>query len=238
MEPSLSEQCATLDRLTGRLVVSCQAEAGTPLDAPTHIVALARAAVLGGAAGVRIEGIANVRAVRQAIAEPIVGIVKARRPETEVYITATCQEIADLVVAGADIVAFDATERPRPEPAAALCRAAQAAGAIAMADVSTFSEAIAARAFGADLVSTTLAGYTPATASLVGPDFALMALMGSRGIPFVAEGRIATPEEAGRALEFGARFVVVGSAITRPDAIAKRFAEHLTGRAPTRKDQP
>ena len=160
-----------------------------PISSPS------RAAVLGGAAGVRIEGIANVRAVRQAIAEPIVGIVKARRPETEVYITATCQEIADLVVAGADIVAFDATERPRPEPAAALCRAAQAAGAIAMADVSTFSEAIAARAFGADLVSTTLAGYTPATASLVGPDFALMALMGSRGIPFVAEGRIARPRK-------------------------------------------
>ena len=218
---------AALDRLTGKLVVSCQADAGTPLDGEAYILALAQAVVLGGAAGIRIEGARNVQVVRSAVEVPIIGIIKARRPDTQIYITGRTAEVEALADAGADIIAFDATDRPRPESVAALCEAIRRRGLAAMADISTLAEAEAALAAGADIVGTTLAGYTDHSRQLEGPDFALMQDMAKQRLPFVAEGKIWTPEDARRAFDAGARFVVVGSAITRPDAITRRFIDHL-----------
>jgi N-acylglucosamine-6-phosphate 2-epimerase len=230
---------ALLNDLRGQLVVSCQAAPGSPLEDTSHIVALARAAVIGGGGAVRIEGVANVRAVRAAVDAPIIGIVKATHPHTEVFITATSAEVAELAKAGADIIAFDATGRPRPEPVKQLSSAILASGCIAMADISTLDEAKTAIAEGADFVGTTLSGYTPYSPSLVGPDFELLRQLGQCGLPFVAEGRIWTPKEARQALELGASFVVVGSAITRPDVIARRFADAIAafrrGSLPTEK---
>jgi len=218
---------AALGILTGRLVVSCQADAGTPLDGESYILALAQAVVLGGAAGIRIEGANNVRAVRAAIRVPIIGIIKARRPDTQIYITSSTEEVEALADAGADIIAFDATDRPRPEGVAALCQAVRERGLAAMADISTLAEAEAALAAGADIAGTTLAGYTDHSRRLDGPDFSLMQDMAKHGLPFVAEGKIWTPEDARRSFDAGAKFVVVGSAITRPDAITRRFIDHL-----------
>jgi|HubBroStandDraft_2_1064218.scaffolds.fasta_scaffold285105_2 putative N-acetylmannosamine-6-phosphate epimerase len=150
---------ALLNHLTGQLVVSCQAAAGSPLEETSHIVALARAAVIGGGRGVRIESVANVTAVRLAVDAPIIGIVKARHPDTDVFITATSAEVAALATAGADIIAFDATRRPRPEPVTQLNSAVHARGRIAMADISTLDEAKAAIADGADFVSNALRLY-------------------------------------------------------------------------------
>jgi N-acylglucosamine-6-phosphate 2-epimerase len=216
-----------METMRGRLVVSCQAAETSPLHATEHIVALARAAVLGGASGVRIEGVRNVQAVRGAIDLPIIGIVKASQPDSPVYITSRVQEVEALADAGADIIAFDATDRPRPETVPALCRAIHARGLAAMADISTLAEAESALAAGADVVGTTLAGYTDHSRQIDGPDYALMQDLAKRALPFVAEGKIWTPEEARRAFEIGAQFVVVGSAITRPDVITRRFIDQL-----------
>ncbi|HTM78083.1 MAG TPA: N-acetylmannosamine-6-phosphate 2-epimerase [Devosia sp.] len=213
------------DRLHGQLVVSCQAVADSPLAPTPHIVALAQAAVLGGAKGVRIEGIANVRAVRAAVDVPIIGIVKARHPGFEAFITTQVAEVDALADAGADIIAFDATDRARPVPVPDLVAAIVQRGRAAMADISTIAEARSAMAAGAHVAGTTLAGYTNYSTTLTGPDFALMAELASAGIRFVAEGRIWEPAEAARTISIGAEFVVVGSAITRPDDITRRYAD-------------
>lgn len=213
-----------LERLRGELVVSCQAAAGSPLEPTEHIVALARSVVLGGGKALRIEGIRNITAVRPAVDVPIIGIVKATHPQTDVFITATTIEVMALSNVGADIIAFDATLRPRPAPIAELVAAVHQHGRIAMADISTVEEAHAALAAGADFVGTTLSGYTDYSPDIEGPDFKLMSDLRQAGLRFAAEGRIWTPEEARKALDLGAEFVVVGSAITRPDAITRRFA--------------
>jgi N-acylglucosamine-6-phosphate 2-epimerase len=140
--------------------------------------------------------------------------------------TATPHRIAN---AGADIVAFDATNRPRPADVSQLVEAAKARGCSTMADISTVEEAEAAISAGADIVGTTLAGYTSYTSTSTGPDFTLMSALDRAGLPFVAEGRVWTPEEALRCFDLGARFVVVGSAITRPTMITQRFIKRLAG---------
>lgn len=227
----LSSAQTLLDQLRGQLVVSCQAAAGSPLEPTQHIVALAQAAVIGGARAVRIEGMANVHAVRVAVAVPVIGIIKAQHPGFEAFITTTLAEVDALADAGADVIAFDATDRSRPVPVDTLVAAILAHGRVAMADVSTLAEAQHAIAAGAHFAGTTLAGYTSYSPKLDGPDFPLMMALAAARLPFVAEGRIWTPDEAAQALALGATFVVVGSAITRPDDITRRYAEAVAGAA-------
>lgn len=216
-----------LDRLRGQLVVSCQADAGSPLRDPATIARLARAAQAGGAAGLRVQGFEDVAAVRAASALPLIGLTKTVRPDTDVYITPTAAEALRLAELGAEIVALDATLRPRPEPLSAMFAAIHGAGALVMADISTLDEARNALDVGADVVSTTLSGYTPHSPQQSGPDWALMAALRDAGLPYAAEGRLNTPQDAARTLDLGAMFVVVGSAITRPDVITRWFVEAL-----------
>lgn len=220
---------AILRRLRGGLVVSCQAPPGDPLHGPTFMAAMARAAVAGGAVGIRAEGPPDVRAVRQAVDVPVVGLWK--QGATGVYITPTVDHARAVAEAGAQIVAIDATGRPRPdgstmpEVVAGLRRTNHC---LVMADVSTAAEGVAAAAAGADLVATTLAGYTPYSRQGPGPDLELVAALAARvEVPVVAEGRIATPQEARAALDAGAWTVVVGGAITRPQLITARFVAAL-----------
>ncbi|MFO1057413.1 MAG: putative N-acetylmannosamine-6-phosphate 2-epimerase [Dongiaceae bacterium] len=231
-----------LSRLAGRLVVSVQADPGSPLRAVPHIVALARCAIAGGAAGLRLEGLENLAAVRAVTALPLIGLVKQPQRESDVYITPTAALARGLAAAGADIVAVDATLRPRPEPFAAIAAAAHEAGAEVLADISTLEEARAALAAGADAGATTLSGYVgaargpaaqgpeaqgPAAQGPEAPDLELMAALAAAGIPFGAEGQVRTPALAQACLAAGAGFVVVGSAITRPDVVAGWFAAAL-----------
>lgn len=225
---------SVLESLRGSIVVSCQAEPGLPLDGPGHITALARSAILGGATGVRIQGRDNIAAVRSATDRPVIGLIKAQRPGTDVYITPTSIDVEAVAAAGADMVAFDATSRPRPDSVLGLCGAARRAGCLSMADISSASEGVGAMEAGADIVSTTLSGYTSYSPRQHTPDFDLMAELARLGVPFAAEGRIWTGQEARRCLDLGAVFVVIGSAITRPDAITRRFiAEATTTASPT-----
>lgn len=229
MVPTLPR--AVLEELRSQLVVSVQADDGSPLRDSRIIAALALCAERGGARGLRIRSVEDVRAVREVTSLPVIGLTKTRREGTEVYITPTPQEVTELAEVGCEIVAFDATRRPRPHGVRELADAAHASGALALADVSTFEEAQSALEDGADIVSTTLSGYTPYSPQIEGPDWKLMRDLAASGLPFVAEGRIRTPFEAARALELGAHCVVVGSAITRPDDIARWFVGALRDQA-------
>jgi N-acylglucosamine-6-phosphate 2-epimerase len=215
-------------QLKGTMAVSCQADANSPLASPVHIVALAKAVVLGGASAVRIEGAENIACVRLAISVPIIGLVKRKAASTEVYITPEIFDVEEAASSGADIVAFDATARERQCGVPDLIYAIHGAGKLAMADVSTVEEGSAAFHAGADIISTTMAGYTKESMEMDGPDFTLMRELAARRIPFAAEGRIWTLEDSQKCFDLGSRFIVVGSAITRPDAITKRFVQHIS----------
>ncbi|MFC6063783.1 N-acetylmannosamine-6-phosphate 2-epimerase [Streptomyces ochraceiscleroticus] len=218
-----------LDGLRGRLVVSCQALPGDPLRAPEHMAAMA-ASVTAGApvAGVRVQGVDDIRAVRAVVGLPLIGLWK---DGTEgVYITPTADHARAVAEAGAEIVAVDATGRPRPDgrPLRETVEAVHGLGRLLMADVSTVEEGVVAAALGADVVSTTLSGYTPYSRQQPGPDLELVGeLAGRLAVPVFAEGRLHTPEQAAAAIEAGAWGVVVGGAITAPAAIATRFAAAL-----------
>lgn len=198
------------------------------MDRPDIVAALALAALAGGAAGLRIEGLANVAAVRAATGAPIIGIVKRDLPGFPVRITPWTEDVDALASAGADIVALDATRRPRPVEAAALIGRVRSLGLIAMADCADAGDAEAARDAGAALLGSTLAGYAGGPIP-PGPDYDLVAALASLGAFTVAEGRYHRPEQAARARALGADAVVVGSAITRAEHVTAWFADALAG---------
>ena len=224
--------------IEGSLIVSCQADPGSPFDDPLFIRAFARAAILGGATALRLQGVNNILAVRSEQLLPIIGLIKRREPELgHIYITPEQSDVHDVINAGADIVAFDATLRKRPVPISELIHLIHQRGKLAMADISTAIEAIAALEAGADYVSTTLSGYTHYSPQLEGPDLDLISDLAIRGISPIAEGRIRTPAEACEALERGAFAVVVGSAITRPEVVTSWFSQEISKVIPSETSQ-
>lgn len=222
-----------LARIEGGLIVSCQAAGENPLTGAHFMAAMARAAAMGGAVGIRTNGPDCVRAIREAVDLPLIGLYKQDHPGYDVYITPTWDAAQPIIEAGADIIAVDATLRPRPkgETLAGLIERIHAAGKLVMADISTLEEGIEAARLGADLVGTTLSGYTPYSPQQEEPDFELVrALARAVSVPVIAEGRYFTPEEVNRALELGAYAVVVGTAITNPWKITERFVRKLRRR--------
>jgi N-acetylmannosamine-6-phosphate 2-epimerase / N-acetylmannosamine kinase len=215
-----------LDNLSRSLIVSCQPVTGGPLDTSAIVARLALAALAGGARGLRIEGIVNVKAVRAVTDVPVIGLVKRDLADFPVRITPFVEDAEQLAKAGADIIAFDATQRERPVSANQLCEAAHRAGKLAMADISNVAEARAAVQFGVDVIGTTLSGYT-GDITPEEPDLELVRQIVSLGKPAIAEGRIRTPEHAALALQAGAFAVVVGSAITRPEYITEWFVKAM-----------
>ena len=215
-----------LERLRG-LIVSIQPAAESVLNTPETVALLARCAVANGAAGVRIEGGARIAAVRRAVDVPIVGLVKRRYPGFGPYITPTEAEIAEIVGAGAEIVAFDATLRARPQgyDAAALVAAVRRRGALAMADCATAEEMAGAAAAGAQIVATTLCGYTEQTRGALLPAIGLLAAARAGGAFAILEGGVANPDDVRAAFAAGADAVVVGTAISDVDALVRGFAQ-------------
>jgi N-acylglucosamine-6-phosphate 2-epimerase len=220
-----------LRHIRGGLIVSCQAEAGEPLHGSHHMAAMARASAAGGAVGIRANGPVDIAAIRAALPLPLFGIYKADQPGFEVRITPTVEHARQVALAGADVVAIDATRRPNPEDLTVRERieaVRRATGLPVMADVSVLDEGLVAAHAGADLVATTLSGYTQYSPQQEAPDFELLAELARRlSIPVIAEGRIVTPEQASRALDLGAFAVVAGSAITSPQWITRRFVEGM-----------
>ena len=224
-----------LERIYGGLIVSCQAQKGSSLYGPKFMAAMAKAAERGGAVGIRANGPADIRAIRQTTSLPIIGIYKRRVPGSDVYITPDVASAQEIIRAGADIVAVDGTERPRPGGLTLvelICAIKNTYNVLVMADISTVEEGLAAVAAGVDVVATTLSGYTPATTyKCVGPDLDLIRELVSRvRVPVIAEGRFWTPEEACQAIRLGAHAVVIGTAITNPEAITARFVRALKER--------
>lgn len=217
--------------LSGRLIVSCQAYPGEPMRHPETMAKVAAAVEDGGAAAVRVQGLEDIVAVRRRVRVTVVGLWKDG--SEGVFITPTLEHVRAVAGAGAQVVAFDATRRPRADGStvADSVRLCHDLGVLAMADCDDVASAVAAAEAGADLVGTTLAGYTPARAKGAGPDLELVATLAQEiaGTPLVAEGRVHTPAQAAAALAAGAHSVVVGTAITHPTSIARWFADALDG---------
>jgi len=224
------------DAIADSLIVSCQPVPGGAMDDAGSVVGFARAALDAGAGGLRIESAPYVAAVRAAVTAPIIGLVKRDLGDSPVRITPFVGDVEALAEAGADIVAFDATDRPRPAPVADLVDAIHARGRLAMADCATVEDARGALAAGADLVGSTLSGYAGGPEP-VEPDLALVAALRALTPHVVAEGRLRTPEQAAAAVRAGAAAVVVGSAITRPEHVTSWFGEAVA-RAFARRDAP
>jgi putative N-acetylmannosamine-6-phosphate epimerase len=220
-----------LQGLDRQLIVSCQPVPGGPMDRVEMVVGFALAALAGGARGLRIESAAYVAAVRTATDAPIIGLVKRDLADSPVRITPYLTDAADLAAAGADIVAFDATHRPRPAAVSEMVRAIHADGRLAMADCADEEDARAAHIAGADLLGSTLSGYTGGPEPTE-PDYALVAAMRRIAPRVVAEGRFRTPDQAAEALRCGAWAIVVGSAITRPEHVTAWFCAALAAAAP------
>lgn len=217
--------------LQNGLIVSCQAPTESPLHNPLVIAAMAQASINQGAIAVRIDTPAHIEAVRQQNPTTIIiGLWKQQLPGYEVYITPQFAQAARVAVAGADIIAIDATQRQRPEGETVETIIAQIhseLGKLVMADVDTIENAIAAKLAGADFIGTTLYGYTNQTKNLTPPGFELLTELVKLNVPAICEGGIASPQMAKAALNLGAYAVVVGTAITGIDLQVKAYQQAL-----------
>ncbi|MCL5269307.1 MAG: putative N-acetylmannosamine-6-phosphate 2-epimerase [bacterium] len=216
-------------RFQGKLLVSCQAPEGDVFRDPASMARFARAAVEGGAAGIRANGAVDVRAIREAVSVPIIGIHKAVQPDGKILITPSFEAARELAGSGADIIALDCSRRGLRHGALERLRRIRSELNIPVAaDIATIQEAVRADAAGADLVLSTMRGYTEETAHVASFDPSFIAeLVRSVDAPVIAEGRVETPGQAREALAAGAFAVVVGGAITRPRLIAQHFAAVL-----------
>jgi putative N-acetylmannosamine-6-phosphate epimerase len=226
---SLSSASAqsTFALLKGKLIVSCQADPGDPMDHLDTIARMATSVLRGGAGGLRAEGAACVTAFRAITDLPIIGMVKTKDPNGEVYITPTFAGATLVSEAGSEIVALDCTRRrlteAEPWPQLIL-RIHSELGRLVLADVASVEDGLAAQEAGADAVATTLYGYTAETAGIRTFSWPLLeALVDRLQVPVIAEGHINRPDEVRMALAKGAHAVLVGSAITRPETITARF---------------
>lgn len=217
----------SLSTLEGQLVVSCQAPDGDVFHGPASMAMFARSAVEAGAAGIRTNGAEDVAAIRKAVNVPILAIHKAIHSDGRILITPTYEAAQALAQAGASAIAIDCTVRGRS--AGALERLARIRSELrlpVLADIATLEEGIVAAEAGADMLLTTMRGYTDDTKHVdrFEPEF-VAALKAAVKIPVAAEGRIGTPAEAAAAIAAGASFVVVGTAITRPGILTQQFCD-------------
>ncbi|WP_352732879.1 putative N-acetylmannosamine-6-phosphate 2-epimerase [Mesorhizobium sp. M0460] len=213
--------------IANSLIVSCQPVPGGPMDSAQFVTGFAKAAVEAGAKALRIESVPYVAAARLAVRVPIIGIVKRDLTDSPVRITPYLADVEALAEAGADIIAFDATDRVRPVPVEALVKAVKARNKLTMADCSCLDDARRALAAGVDFVGTTLSGYVGGPEP-EDPDIALVAQIRTLTPYVIAEGRIRSPEQAAAAARAGACAVVVGSAITRTEHVTSWFHQALS----------
>lgn len=219
-----------IESLKNGIIVSCQALEDEPLHSSYIMSRMAYAAKEGGANAIRANSYEDIVEIKKIVDLPIIGIVKRDYEDSEIYITPTMKEIDELVNAKAEIVALDATNRKRPEGISLeeLVNEVHTKypDLLLMVDISTYEEGERAHKVGFDLISTTLSGYTPYTEKSDTADFNLIEQLSKNiSTPIIAEGRIWTREDLVQALQKGAYGVVVGTAVTRPREITRRFVE-------------
>ena len=221
-----------MEELRHKLIVSCQALPDEPLHSDFIMARMAVAAKEGGASGIRANSVVDIAAIRKAVDLPIIGIIKRDYEGADVYITATMKEVDELMTVRPDIIAIDATTSTRPN-GESLKEFFQKVkekypDQLWMADCSTIDEMLVADQLGFDFIGTTLVGYTKQSQGdkIESNDFEIIRKALSKlSHPLIAEGNIDTPDKVHRVLELGAYSVVVGSAITRPQLITKKFVE-------------
>ncbi len=200
------------------LVASVQASEGSPVDDPATLLRLAQASLNEGVQVLRLQGVENIRAITGQIDAPVIGLIKRPYADSEIYITPTLAEVSALLELGCEVIALDGTARSRPfgQSLPQLVAAIHQGGAVAMADCDSFESAQYAKASGADLLGTTLAGYTSARPATDGPDLELLRAVIPMGLPVIAEGRYSQRWQVEAARRIGAVGVVVGGAINDP----------------------
>lgn len=226
-----------LDKVKGlekKLIVSCQALPHEPLHSSFIMGRMALAAQQGGAAGIRANTKEDIKEIRSWVDLPIIGIVKRDYDDSEVYITPTMKEVDELMEVGPEIIAMDATSAVRPggKTLKEFFEEVKAKypDQLFMADCSTVEEALYADELGFDFIGTTMVGYTKQSANdrIEANDFEILRkIIAKAKHKVIAEGNIDSPSKVKRVVELGAYSVVVGSIITRPQVITKRFAEVL-----------
>lgn len=218
-----------IEKLKGKVIVSSQAMPDEPFYDEKCMLAMMQSVINGGAAGLRVAGARDVRNAKK-FGVPVIGLTKPEKlPEnwkSVVYITPTLKEVRELIEADADIIAFDGTQRKRENcDLKDIIDEIHKSKKLAMADISTLEEGLNADKLGADFISTTLSGYTDESGEKgETPDFELLkSLVCASSKPIILEGRVWSPSEVKKAFEIGAHSVVIGSAITRPQLITRRF---------------
>lgn len=218
-----------LNSLKNKVIVSVQAMPDEPLYKEECMIAMMQSVVMGGAGGLRVAGARDVKNAKSLFDLPVIGLTKPDKlPENwqeVVYITPNIMAVKGLLEAGADVIAFDGTLRERECPLNEIIKEIHNANRLAMADIATLEEGLACEKIGVDILSTTLSGYTKETLSQSEePDFELLKkLVKYTNLPVILEGRVWEPSQVKKAFELGAHCVVIGSAITRPQLITKRF---------------
>ncbi|MCL2208994.1 MAG: N-acetylmannosamine-6-phosphate 2-epimerase [Treponema sp.] len=225
---------SVLDDIKGGLIVSCQALEDEPLHSSFIMARMAEAAILGGAVGIRANSTQDICEIKKTVNLPVIGIIKTEYPDSHVYITPSMTEVDALVKCGCEIIAMDAANRKRPsgEPLAEFFARVREKypDKLFMGDCSTVQEGMDAAAMGFDLIATTLCGYTDDSRNDITPNYEMMyALARNSGKPVIAEGNIWTPEQLRQVMRCGVHAAVVGSAITRPMLITKRFVSAIKG---------
>ena len=221
-----------MEELRHKLIVSCQALPDEPLHSDFIMARMAVAAKEGGASGIRANSVVDIAAIQKAVDLPIIGIIKRDYQGADVYITATMKEVDELMTVRPNIIAIDATTSTRPN-GESLKEFFQKVkekypDQLWMADCSTIDEMLTADQLGFDYIGTTLVGYTKQSQGdkIESNDFEIIRkALSQLSHPLIAEGNIDTPDKVRRVLELGAYSVVVGSAITRPQLITKKFVE-------------
>jgi len=218
-------------------IVSCQALQSEPLFGPGIMLKMAQAALIGGADGIRTSQMTNIKEIKQALTVPIIGLIKKNYDNSPVIITPSLYEIKQLIKSQVDIIALDATNRPRPKEnlseMVAYAMQNKKEHQELMADCSTLKDITEAIKLGFKIIGTTLRGYTEETKFHNNLDHnyhfikAAAILCHQQGVFLIAEGGINTPRDAKEAFASGADAVVVGSAITRPRTIVKAFIKEI-----------
>ncbi|WP_307683383.1 N-acetylmannosamine-6-phosphate 2-epimerase [Trueperella bonasi] len=220
---------SVIESLRGGLIVSVQAYPGEPMRHPETMAQIALAAERGGAVAIRCQGLADISAIKGQVEIPVIGLWK--EGHEGVYITPTLRHARACIMAGADVVAIDATRRARPDGLsyADTVKALKEEGALVMADCGSIDDARMAVEAGSDIISTTLAGYSGEREKTAGPDFELLDQMVTEfpQVPVLCEGRVHSPTQAAEVMAAGAYAVVVGTAITHPTTITSWFADAI-----------
>lgn len=215
------------------LIVSCQALPDEPLHSSFIISKMALAAYQGGAVGIRANTKEDIQAIQQEVDLPIIGIVKRDYEGSKVFITATSQEVDELIESGCEVIALDATTQTRPKESLSELVAyirEHAPNVEIMADISTLEEAKQADELGFDYIGTTLRGYTDYTKGhiLYEDNFQFLKdVLDAVDAKVIAEGNVITPEMFETVSNLGVHCTVVGGAITRPKEITQRFVNAL-----------